>query len=163
METLPIIIKSVISILVFLGIFMTFIPFMPGIFFMLFVSFIFAVITSFKVITVYELMVLIGIFLVALINDSFSGIIGAKWGGASNKSILVGLAGLVIGFFVLPPLGAIIGFFAGIFLNEMYSGKSKEKAVKAATSSLIGSAVGIFINAVLAISFFVLFMIFAWV
>jgi uncharacterized protein YqgC (DUF456 family) len=159
----PIILKSIISILVFLGIFMTFVPFMPGIFFMLFISFIFAVITGFKIVTVTEFLILAGIFVLALLNDTFSGIIGAKWGGASNKSIMVGMAGLVIGFFVLPPFGAVVGFFGGIFLSEIYSGKDRSKAVKAATGSLIGSAVGMVINASIAIAFFATFMIFAWI
>lgn len=159
----PIILKSIISILVFLGIFMTFIPFMPGIFFMLFISFIFAVITGFKIVTVTEFLILTGIFVLALLNDTFSGIIGAKWGGASNKSIMVGMAGLVIGFFILPPFGAVVGFFAGIFLSEIYSGKDRSKAVKAATGSLIGSAVGMVLNASVAIAFFATFMIFAWI
>jgi uncharacterized protein YqgC (DUF456 family) len=158
----PIILKSIISILVFMGIFMTFIPFMPAIFFMLFISFIFAVITGFHVISVFELGILCLIFLVALLNDSFSGIIGAKWGGASNKSIMIGVVGIIVGFFAFPPLGAVIGFFAGIFFSEIYFGKSKNKAIKAATGSLIGSAVGMVINATIAIAFFATFMIFAW-
>jgi uncharacterized protein YqgC (DUF456 family) len=163
MENLPLIWKTIVSILVFFGIFMTFVPFLPGIFFMLLVSFIFAVVTGFNIVTVSEIGILGIIFLVALLNDTFSGIIGAKWGGASNKSVLAGLIGLVLGFFMLPPLGAIIGFFGGIFLSEIYLGKNKDKAIKAATGSIIGSAVGILINTILAISFFVLFMIFVWV
>lgn len=163
MESLPLIGKTIASILVFFGVFTTFVPFLPGIFFMLLVSFIFAVVTGFSVLTPSELGILGSIFLVALLNDTFSGIIGAKWGGASNKSIMAGLLGLVLGFFILPPLGAIIGFFGGIFLSEIYLGKNREKAIKAATGSMIGSAVGILINTILAISFFVLFMIFAWV
>jgi uncharacterized protein YqgC (DUF456 family) len=75
---------------------------------------------------------------------------------------MIGVVGIIVGFFAFPPLGAVIGFFAGIFFSEIYFGKSKNKAIKAATGSLIGSAVGMVINATIAIAFFATFMIFAW-
>lgn len=151
------------SALVFVGILMVFVPFLPAIFYMFAISVIYGIIGGFAVITPWQLVILGGILLLGFINDMLSGILGAKWSGASKKSMLYGFIGLLVGTIILPPLGGIAGLFIGILFAEFSLGKSHQKAFKAATGSLIGTVAGMIINFILAIAFFVLFVIFVLV
>ncbi|HJO89688.1 MAG: DUF456 domain-containing protein [Candidatus Pacebacteria bacterium] len=92
--------------------------------------------------------------------DYFSGIIGAKYSGASKKGLLFGFLGLILGFIFLPPFGGFVGLFVGILIAEFIIKGNEIMALKTAAGSLIGIATGIFINILLAIAFFVLFVLF---
>lgn len=150
------------AILIFLAIFMTFIPLAPAIPFMFIVAGIFGLITGFEVLALGSLGILGGILALSMFVDYFSGIIGAKYGGASLKSIFYGFIGLIIGFILLPPFGGLLGLFMGIVLYEFIVNKDEVRALKAATGYLIGTMTGVFINFLLAILFFVLFLVFVF-
>jgi len=137
---------------------MVFVPMLPALFYMTVLAVIFSMMTGFSVITPLELLILGVILTVGFLNDLFSGILGAKWGGASKKSIFYGFIGLVMGTILFPPLGGIVGLFAGILIAELLQGKANQNAIKAATGSVIGAAVGMIINLFLASAFFVLFL-----
>jgi len=148
------------SFLIFLGIFMAFVPMLPAIFYMFVMAVIFSLINGFTIITPWQLAILGGVFLLGFLNDMLSGILGAKWSGASKKSMLYGFVGLIVGTLTLPPFGGIVGLFAGVLIAELMLGKTHQKAMKAATGSLIGAITGMVINLILASAFFVLFLIF---
>lgn len=148
------------SVLIFLGVLMVFIPVLPALFYMFALTLIFSVIGGFSVISIPQLIILGGILLLGFANDLFSGILGAKWSGASKKSIIYGFIGLLVGTIVLPPFGGIAGLFVGVLIAELMLGKTNVKALKSATGSLIGAITGIAINLILAITFFILFLIF---
>ena len=148
------------SVLIFIGILMVFVPMLPALFYMFVMAIIFSIINGFAIITPWQLLILGGILLLGFINDMFSGILGAKWSGASRKSMVYGFIGLIVGVIILPPFGGIAGLFAGVLIAELILGKTKEIAFKAATGSLIGVITGMIINLILALTFFVLFLIF---
>ncbi len=150
------------TILVGLGVLLTFIPTTPGIPYMLFVTGLFSVLTKFDVVKPWMLAVFAGITLLSIIVDYSAGLIGAKLGGASKTSVIVGLIGLVIGLIVFPPFGALIGLFAGVFLAELIEFKDHAKALKAASYSLVTTVIGALVNIALAITFFILFLIFIY-
>jgi len=52
-----------------------------------------------------------------------------------GRSIVAGLALGVVGFFVLPVVGLLLGFAVGLFLSEV----QRQKAVKAAVSSSLAA------------------------
>ncbi len=151
------------SFCIFLSIFTVFVPFFPTIFFMLVITSIFSVITQFKIITLSNFLVLGAIFALSLVTDLFSGVLGAKWGGASYRSIWWGIGGLFIGTILFPPFGGIAGLFLGIFLKEFFDGKPKNKAFESAFRSLSGVFTGVLINFFIALAFFSLFVIFLFV
>ncbi|OHA15533.1 MAG: hypothetical protein A3H57_00235 [Candidatus Taylorbacteria bacterium RIFCSPLOWO2_02_FULL_43_11] len=156
---MEIFVNVVFSFLVACGLVMVFVPFVPALLYMLIVTTIFAAVGGFGVITVNNLIVLSAIVLISFLVDTLAGVIGARWGGASKKSIGFGILGLVTGLILLPPIGAIIGLFVGVFLSEIRS-KNGEGALKAASGSLIGALAGMIINFFLALTFFILFIVF---
>lgn len=136
-------------------------PAFPGIPLMFVLALIFGLINNWQDFTLNNLLILAVITLVSLLVDYLSGVLGAKYGGANGKSILWGMLGLLMGIIALPPLGGIFGLFLGVLISEIVLHGNKRQAVMAASSSLLGSVLGIVINGMLAIVFLVLFIIYA--
>lgn len=151
----------IFSLLLLPGLLGIIIPMLPGIPLMFLVALIFAISTNFKALGLWEIVILGVIAIVSIVVDYFSGILGAKYGGAKKWSLAWGFVGLIVGLFVFPPFGGIIGLFLGILLSELYFVKNQKKAFRAATGGLIGSLAGIIINLILALTFIILFVIFA--
>ncbi|MEN9621875.1 MAG: hypothetical protein RLZZ67_309 [Candidatus Parcubacteria bacterium] len=149
------------SILIVPGVLMAFVPMLPALSYMFVIALVFAIYGGFAVLTVNEILILLGIVFVSIIIDHSSGVLGAKYGGAHTKSLLWGMLCAFIGTLLLPPLGSFVGLFLGVLLAELYYKKSRDKALKAAGSALLGSAVGVGVNIVLAITFLGIFIYFA--
>ncbi len=135
-------------------------PVLPSTPYMFIVALIYGFVVGFSALTGTELAILAALALVSLLIDYLSGVLGAKYGGAAARSLGVGMLGLIMGLILFPPLGGIIGLFIGIFIAEYYRHNNQERAVRAATSGLIGSLVGIGINLLIAVAFFALFLYF---
>lgn len=121
----------------------------------------FGLVTGFETLQGLEIIILTCVALVSLIIDYSAGALGAKIGGASKRSIAYGLIGLLLGTFLFPPFGGIIAMFLTIALIEYGTHNSQEKAVKAAGATLLGAVAGSIINGLIAITFVILFIIFA--
>jgi uncharacterized protein YqgC (DUF456 family) len=137
------------------------IPVLPGIPYMFLVAIGYAALRGFYHIAGAELWILAGLALASIVVDYLSGTLGARLAGASAKSLSIGLLGLLVGLFILPPLGGVIGLFVGIFLAEFMRHRNQHQALRAATGGLIGSVAGIILNLILALTFMVLFILFA--
>lgn len=152
-------INIIFSILIFLGIFFTALPTTPGMLYMLILTIIYGVITDFSTIEPKHFLLFVGLVIVAMLTDYSSGLIGAKFGGANKKSILSGFIGMILGLVVFPPLGLFIGLFLGVFLAELFQFADHKKAWKAASTSFIASIIGMLINIIIAITYFIAFLI----
>lgn len=88
---------------------------------------------------------------------------GTKKFGGSKYGIWGTNIGLVVGIFIPIPLGFIIGPFVGAFIGELiYDKKDHNRALKAATGSFIGFITSSFINFMICIVFFGLFLTLVW-
>lgn len=152
---------GIFSLVMIVGLIGTVLPLLPGIPFMMVVALIFAILDRFHHLQGTELLILGVIAAISLVIDYFSGILGAKMGGATPKSVAYGLVGFIVGFFLFPPLGGFFGLFFAIVVAEIGQNRSKEKALKAASSSLLGVVAGMAINLLLACIFLILFVIFS--
>lgn len=142
------------------GVFLALVPMMPALLYMFLLAALYGFLNGFVSLTAGNLAVLGGIFAASVIIDYSAGVIGARYGGASRKSIFWGFVGMLAGLLVLPPFGGFLGLFTGVFISELIRRKNKNKAMKAATASLVGSVAGMVVNVVLAIAFLTLFIIF---
>jgi len=155
-NTILLIIFAVLLLPGFAGIFLP----LPGILYMFIISLIFGFVDKFQHLTELELLILGIIALVAMLNDYLSGMLGAKYGGAAQKSMLYGIIGMILGLIIFPPFGGLVGVFIGILLAEIFNHGNREKALCAATGGLVGSLIGMGITLILSIVFLFLFIIF---
>lgn len=138
-----------------------FLPLVPSVPYMLLVALIFGLIDKFTHLSLGELVILGILGVASFLVDHLSGVVGAKYSGASKRSLLWGIIGAILGTVVLPPFGGIAGVFIGVLISEWSLHKDKTKAVKVAGGSLIGNITGMIVNLILAITFLALFVIFA--
>lgn len=157
-----VLLSIIAAMLVLPGILMAIVPGLPGHIYMFTVAFMFAAMTHFTIITQSNLIVLAVVTLISMVFDIFSGVAGAKYGGAHWSSLIAGTVGLVAGTIVIPiPIvGSVAGLFIGVFLYELYRGRDVALARKAATGSFVGSLVGIAGGVSMAILFMGLFVYF---
>jgi len=105
--------------------------------------------------------VLTGLFAVAM--DYLAGVVAGKAGGASTKtSIMAGIAGFLL-FFVLGPLGILVGVAGTVFVREYLRTGEERKSFKAGFYSgvgVLGSAViQVVVTVTLLLSFLVALVI----
>lgn len=81
-------------------------------------------------------------FLVTIL-DYLVPIWGTKRFGGTKYGIWGATIGLLLGIFILPPIGIILGPFLGALLGEMISGQSNENSFRAAWGSFVGFLLGI--------------------
>lgn len=155
------IIITIFSILLLPGIICTLIPVVPALPYMFLVALIYGFIDKFAHLSPYEIIILAVVTIISIVVDWVSGILGAKYGGASVKSIYAGLAGFIIGMILLPPFGGLLGLFVAIFLSEVMMMKNHLHALKSAAGGLIGSIIGIVINFIISIIFLATFIVLA--
>jgi hypothetical protein len=68
--------------------------------------------------------------------------VGAKKYGASRAGVWLSVLGLVLGIFLLPPFGFLLGAFLGALAGELLAGKGA-KAVRPAWGVFVGTVAGI--------------------
>ena len=137
-ETVRIIVLVLSSLIMLVGLIGTVLPVIPGTILIFAGALIYALVEGFQAVGWPTVIVLGVLTVVATTADLWASSIGAKLGGASGWSILiglvVGLAGLVV--FSLP--GAIIGAVLGVLLTEIARVGDWRLALKAGSGWVFG-------------------------
>lgn len=88
---------------------------------------------------------------------------GTKKFGGSSYGIWGTNIGLIIGILAPIPFGVIIGPFVGAFVGELiYDSKNHQRALKAATGSLLGFIASSFVNFLFCIIYLGIFVSIVW-
>ena len=137
-------------ILILAGIVGSFLPVIPGL------PFSFAGLLTLQLTTTPPFSVMFYVYwaLIVVVVMSLETIIpavGTKKFGGSKEGIIGCIVGGVVGLFLFPPFGIVIGPIIGAFLGEVYVGKSSNQALKAAIGSFIGFFVGTVVKVVTAL------------
>jgi uncharacterized protein YqgC (DUF456 family) len=87
--------------------------------------------------------VLLGV-LMALVTvvDLLLPVLGAKKHGASRAGVWLSVAGLVVGTFLFPPFGFLLGAFAGALAGELLAGKGA-RAMRPAWGVFVATLAGV--------------------
>lgn len=148
-----------ISILFFLaGLLGTVLPVLPGAPLILAGMVVHGFFTGFEHLPLYFFLGqgLLAVF--TLLVDYLANAWGIARFGGSKAAIWGGALGLLLGAFVLPPLGLVIGPFAGAFLAELAASRRSVHAFRVGVGSLVGflggTAVKLGIEIVMIVWFF---------
>jgi len=102
---------------------------------------------------------LIGLALISVLMDYFSGAIGAKYSGAGILGILGAVLGAIVGFSVFGLLGMFIGPALGVLIFELLTKKNIKKSTRSAGYTLLTTTIGIITNILIAVAMLVIFII----
>ncbi len=92
----------------------------------------------------FEFLLLFGsIAAVVTVLDYVVPIWGTKKFGGSKAGMWGAAIGLVIGIFILPPIGFLVGPFAGAVIGEAINGKKSTQAFRAGFGSVMGLMMGV--------------------
>jgi uncharacterized protein len=91
--------------------------------------------------SVLELVLLGALTAGVTVVDTLLPVMGAKKYGASRAGVWLSVAGLLVGMFVFPPFGFLLGAFVGALLGELLAGKGAG-AVRPAWGVFVGTLAG---------------------
>ena len=80
-----------------------------------------------------------GLTILASISDYLIPAIGAKKYGASRLSVWVSIMGMVIGLFLFPPWGMLIGAFLGALAGELLAGQRGKDLLRVGWGVFLGT------------------------
>ncbi|GIO86712.1 hypothetical protein J25TS5_36440 [Paenibacillus faecis] len=96
-----------------------------------------------------------------LIADYAVGAWGVKKFGGSKLSVWLSTIGIIVGPFLIPAFGLILGPLLGAMIGELIRGESPKQAFKVGVGSVVGLFSSIVVKIVLQLAMIIIFFI--WV
>ena len=106
--------------------------------------------------------VLLTLGLLALGLDYLATLLGAKKLGASWRGMVGAVIGVIVGVFVFPPIGLIVGPFVGAMGFEWAFGREARESAKAGFGAVLGLALGVLGKLICSVVMMALFAFAAW-
>ena len=144
-------------ILMILGLIGSFIPIIPAPITSWF-GFLILYFSSNNIISFKFLIFTLVISILFFLGDLFLPLITAKKFGSSKKGIFGTGIGLFLGFFILGPVGLILGACIGAFIGELINNKSSDKALDSAIGSIVGVLSGIVLKFLISLLFLFIYL-----
>ena len=144
-------------ILMFLGLIGCFIPIIPSPITSWF-GFLILYFSSNNIISFKFLIFTLLISILFFLGDFFLPLITAKKFGSSKKGIIGTGVGLFLGFFILGPIGIILGACIGAFIGELISNKKSEKILGSVGGAIVGVLSGIILKLVVSLVFLFIYL-----
>jgi uncharacterized protein YqgC (DUF456 family) len=119
------------------------VPFIPGPPLSFFALIIISYAKNWEPFSTTFLIIMAGFTLLATVSDYVVPAIGAKRYGASKLGVWGSIIGMLIGFFIFPPWGMLIGAIIGALVGELAGGKKGKKALRASWGVFVGNIMGI--------------------
>ena len=125
-------------IFLIIGLIGTIVPLIPGVLIMWLTVFGYALLTGFETISFGSLFWITLIAIVTGTADYWMSFLGAKKMGASKEALLYGAGGAIVGTFLFPLVGTIIGYAAGLLYGEYRKYGDWEIAKKSGLGGIAG-------------------------
>jgi uncharacterized protein YqgC (DUF456 family) len=128
------------AVIIFVGVIGTVLPIIPGTVLIFVGAFLYALVEGFHVVGWPTLLVLGLLTVAATTADLWASSVGAKMGGASGFTVVLGLVGGLIGLVLFSLPGAILGALLAVILTEIARQDDWRKALKAGSGWIVGWA-----------------------
>lgn len=148
---------AISAFIILVGVIGVIVPILPGVPLSWLGLFIYAYFTHFTTISLRVTIILLVLTVVVTILEFLLPILGAKQHRASKYGLWGAALGMLVGPFVLGPVGIILGPFLGAILGESYAGKN-EQSLQSGIGVFIGFMLSMgakFIVALVILGFFV--------
>lgn len=148
----------VIGVVMVIGLCGVVLPMLPGLILMWAAALVYGFAVGWSTVGVVVMVLATGVVAAGLAAGIILPQRAAAAGGASAAAQLAGLAGAIVGFFVIPVVGVLVGGLAGVYGVELARHGDRQAAWTATVATARGFGVAILVDLVLG---FVLLM--AWV
>ncbi len=150
---------GVIVVLMLVGLVGTIVPILPGIFMVWLGVAVYVWRDSFETLSLATFIIISFIAVFAGLADLWLPIFGARKSGAAKRTIVTGLLGAIVGSFIIPVVGTIIGYAVGVLLGEYHKRRDWRAAWEASKGGLTGWGIATIIQLVGGV---VIIVIFIW-
>ena len=154
---MDIIIICVVAFILLLGIIGCFVPVMPGPPISYGALLVFHFFSSYNI-NENTLWLWALIVIAVTVFDLWVQIYGVKKFGGTKKAVNGSIIGLIIGIFLFPPFGIIIGPFLGAFIGAKMDDPDVNKALRIALGALAGFVAGTIVK--LSVSLYIIYIIY---
>ena len=137
-EPISVVVLVLTFLIMLVGLIGTVLPIIPGTILIFAGALLYSLVDGFQVVGWPALVVLGVLAAVATTADLWASSIGAKIGGASGWSVVIGMLAGLVGFVVFNLPGAIIGAIAGVLLTEIVRVGDWRQALKAGSGWVVG-------------------------
>lgn len=159
MDFWHIFIYSVSFLFVLLGLVGTILPMLPGVPLVFIGSAILAFYTQFSLISPLTLIIFFVLMIISLAIDYFSGLVGAKYSGASLWAMIGAFIGAIIGALYFGVLGLIFAPAISVMIFELIQKKSVNKSARSASYTFFSTVFGMVLNGAIALVMLVIFLL----
>lgn len=134
-------------------------PILPGVLAIYFAFFVYGWFFSFEEFGWFFWIIQSLIVVVLLVADYLVGAWGVKKFGGSKLSVWLSTIGIIVGPFIIPAFGLVLGPLLGALIGELIKGESFSKAIKVAIGSVVGLFSSIVVKIVLQVLMIIVFII----
>lgn len=134
-------------------------PVLPGVIAVYFAFFVYGWFFSFEPFGWFFWIVQTLIVVALLVADYAVGAWGVKKFGGSKLSVWLSTIGIIVGPFVIPAFGLILGPLLGAMIGELIKGESLNKAFKVGVGSVVGLFSSIVVKVLLQLVMIIVFFI----
>jgi uncharacterized protein YqgC (DUF456 family) len=147
-----------VALIMLVGLIGTVLPIIPGTVLIFTGAFLYALFEGFHIVGWPTLAILGLLALVATTADLWASSVGAKIGGASGWSVVLGLIGGLAGFLLFSLPGAILGAILAVVLTEIVRQDDWRMAFKAGSGWIIGWALSTLLQLGIGLSMVAIFV-----
>jgi uncharacterized protein YqgC (DUF456 family) len=150
---------GVAVVFILIGVVGIIVPILPGMLLVWLTVLGYAWVTDFEIVRPW---MLVFITLVALVTGTASiwlPYLGAKKLGAAKRSAFLGFIGGVIGTFIMPLIGTVIGYAVGIILGELHKHRDLRVAIKRSIGGVAGWGISTIVELAGALTILIVFLL----